>query len=333
MKKIIFRPSAFCFLLSAFCFLLTPFFLNAQQYQLPESSFEKWTNKNGIYGPYEEFETDFFYTLNSLYAVENGELPADITALKDGNAQHGNFCVKLKSGKITVNEDIFLPGMVGTINEEFVEEFLKSGGNVTMHRDWLGYDTPHTLEGWYKYAPSGGDSALIEIGFHRGGVNPVFLKQQVVKNTVNEWTTFVIEIPKQYWDMEFSGIRVLFVASAGVRFDTLTLCKGQIGSTLWIDNISLNYTYAGQEIKQSLFSPITAKAFPNPAAEMLNIELNEHFTGKVMVYNISGSMVMEENIYGTESQLNTSALASGNYVYKIMKENTIFAQGKLVVTK
>jgi len=320
---------------SVLCFLFSVQSIHAQQHQLPDGSFEtSWMMKYGGYnGHFEEFQTEYFYTLNSLYAEKNDPGPADITAWKDGNAQNGNFCIKLVSGKITVNDDIFLPGMVGTINEDFVREFITSGGNVTMHRDWLGYDTPRALEGWYKYNPVGGDSALIEIGFHRGGNQPHFLQKLIIKETVNEWSKFFIEIPKQYWNMEFTDIRVIFVASAGVNFEELTLCKGQKGSTLWIDNISLNYTYEGEGIKQNLFSSISTKTFPNPANDLLNIELNEHFNGKISVYNVAGNMIMEENIYGMESQLNISTLASGNYFYKLINGNTIYAQGKFVVTK
>jgi hypothetical protein len=107
-------------------------------------------------------------------------------------------------------------------------------------------------------------------------------------------------------------------------------CKGQVGSALWIDNISLNYALG---VKQNLLSTLKAKAYPNPSTDVLNLELNEHFAGKVMVYNSLGSLVMEENINGTQSQLNTSTLASGNYIYKLMGANTIFAQGKFVVVK
>jgi hypothetical protein len=110
-------------------------------------------------------------------------------------------------------------------------------------------------------------------------------------------------------------------------------CKGQKGSTLWIDNISLNYTYENNIIKQSLLSTLKSNAFPNPATEVLNIELNEHFSGKVMIYNSLGSVVMEENINGTQSQLNISALASGNYIYRLMEGYTSFAQGKFIVVK
>jgi len=321
MKKIIY--------FFAFCFLLSAFSLSAQK-QITDSSFETgWKNEVGANGPYVEYHTDFFYTLNSLFAIENSQGPASITAYKDGNAQHGNSCIKLVSGYIAFGEDVFLPGMVGTLDEDFVAQYLEEGREVILSKDWYGYDTPRALEGWFKYHPVNGDSALIDIGFHDWS-GEVFVEKMIIKERFNNWTFFRILVPEQYWDREFSEIRVLFVASAGVNFVEMMECKGQRGSTLWIDNISLNYTV---DVKQNLLSTLKAKAFPNPAIDALNIELNELFTGKIMVYNSLGSLVMEENVSGTQCQLNTSTLATGNYIYKLMDGNTIFTQGKFVVVK
>jgi hypothetical protein len=228
-------------------------------------------------------------------------------------------------------ENVFLPGMVGTINEDFVYEFLNSGGNVTINRDWLGYDTPCALEGWYKYEPKLGDSALIQIAFYNEG-NEVFAQKLILKETIKTWKNFRVEIPKQYWDRYFTDICVLFVASAGVNFEKLQQCKGQLESTLWIDNIILKYD-CPVGIEQYLSASLKANLFPNPANEVLNVELNENFTGKIVVYDLSGRMIIEEIINETHFQLNISTLATGNYIYKLMKENTIFAQGKFVVTK
>ena len=334
MKKINFYILALCFMLSVLS-------LSAQQLkqkQLPNSNFESgWTNESGENGTYLEFQTEYFYTLNSLYALDNAHGPADLTAYRDGNAQQGNFCIKLKSGYIPLGDKIvFLPGMVGTISEEFVDRFINEGGNVPILKDWFDCATPHAMKGWYKYNPVGGDSALIAIGFYIGGGEPVFVAQEIIKNSTNNWTEFTVCIPKQYWNEEFTEIQVLFVASAGVNFKKLDECKGQLGSILWIDNVSLDYTCESCDpvgIQQNLLSTLAAKSFPNPATDVLNIELNENFNGKVVVYNIAGSVVQEEMINGTEIQLNTSSLATGNYIYKLMTGNTIFAQGKFVVTK
>jgi hypothetical protein len=178
----------------------------------------------------------------------------------------------------------------------------------------------------------GSDSAMIEIGFHEFGTEPYFTEKLIIKNTVDTWTHFRINIPEKYWKKDFYAIRTLFVASAGVNFAALQECKGNIGSTLWIDNINLIYIKENG-IKQNLLSTLKANIFPNPATEVLNIELNEFFAGNIVVYDLSGRMIMEEMISGTQSQINISTLSTGNYIYKLMSENSIFAQGKFIVTK
>jgi len=329
MKKLTFL-FAFCFLLSASC-------LKAQHQQpIPNADFEIWKEKySTYYGDYKDFETDLFYTLNSLYDLDNGPLeipPRVLTAFQEGNAQHGAYCIKLTSGRISGGTSfVFLPGMVGTVSKEFVKEFLEPGGEGVRTTKLWEYATPHALEGYFKYIPVEGDSALINIEFYDDDGVAVVVENKIIYESVESWTKFSIPIPEKYWNEVFYEIRILFVASAGVNFEHLDECVGQLGSTLWVDNLNLNYTTTG--IKQNLFSTLKTNAFPNPAAEVLNIELNENFSGKVVVYNLTGSAVMEQNISGTQCQLNTSALAAGNYMYRLMKENSSFAQGKFVVTK
>ena len=326
MKKIIF--------LFAFCVFFFALSSKAQvPYQIPNASFEVWNDEySEACGDYLEFETELFYTLNSLYRENNTGGCSDITAWKDGNAQHGSYCIKLVSGRVPAGTSyVFLPGMVGTLNQEFVSEFLNSGGNVTISKLWDDY-TPCALEGYFKYKPVSGDSALIDIGFYDyDGL--VFVEQQIIHDNVDKWTKFSIPIPNKYWDEEFHEIRIIFAASAGVKWEKLDECKGQIGSTLWVDNISLKYNCSSEIIEQNLSSTLKVNAFPNPTTDILNLELNNNFEGKVVVFGINGSKILEENITGNKHQLNTSELPAGNYVYRLMKENTFFAQGKFVITK
>jgi hypothetical protein len=323
MKKFLYLFT-FCFLLSAFC-------LNAQQKEIPDGSFENWIYKTSApNGPYWEFENDYMYTLNSLHTLEK---ESDFTAFRDGsNTQHGQYCIKLVSGRVPVGITyVFLPGMVGSISQGFVNEFIGSNGEVNLTRLWE-YDTPHAMEGYYKYSPKNGDSAIIDIGFYDYD-HEVFSVKKMIYNTVEKWEKFSIDIPEQYWGEQYYMIRLLFVASAGVNWEHLDESVGQLGSTLWVDNVSLNYTKKPDGIKQNLFSSLKANAFPNPAIDLLNVELNEEFNGQVVIYNLQGSMILEETINGTQCQLNTSALAAGNYIFRMMNDNTIFAQGKFVVTK
>ena len=327
MKKI-----TFYFL--PFTFYLLSLSLQAQQYHFSDGGFEtEWKEEKDFENKsYWEYQTELFYTLNSLRGLENEDGLAQLTAFREEmNVHSGKYCIRLRSGIVPMsNGNIFLPGMVGTISEGFVKQFLTEGEDVSIVRDWMGYDTPHALEGWYKYKPEKGDSALIDIGFSEYD-EEIFVEKIIVKETNEwEWKHFVISIPEKYRKEFFTSIRVLFVASAGVDFVDLDKCVGQQGSTLWIDDISLNYDLG---IKQNLLSTLKANAFPNPATEVVNIELNEHFIGNILVYDLSGRMVIENDVNGTECQLNISNLSTGNYFYRVMTGNTIFAQGKFVVTK
>jgi len=331
--------------LFTFCFLLLAFSLNAQE-QFPDSSFDKvfptdptggWREQTGYNGKYWDFKTSKFNTLNEIYARDNNP-PADLTAFRVGKAYHGPYCIKLVSGRIVLKSSVFLPGVVGTLNPDFIEEFLQNdSASVTVKTDWFGNPTPSALEGWYKYYPINSDSARIEIGFYYLPTDkePAFLEKIIIKDatdtTVNGWQRFSVPIPERYWNEEFSNIRTLFISSAKINWDNLMKCDGQRGSTLWIDNIELKYP--GQDIKQNLMSSLKPYLFPNPASEVLNIELNEDFHGKFVVYNMNGSKMLEEKINGTKHQVNITDLATGNYVYRLIKENTIQAQGKFVVTK
>jgi len=323
------------YLLPLFAFCI--FQLSAQD-QFPDSSFENWTTKSGAYGTFVDFDTEFFHTLNPLHALGNeaGGGKIDLTAFRDEfNPVDGLYSIKLVSGRAPMpNGSAFLPGMVGTIDPDFIEQFLApvGGGGITIATDWGDRKTPCTFEGWYKYDPKNNDSAFIDIGFYNSG-KEVFSEKLLIKNKVDTWTKFSLKIPQQYWNQYFEEIKVLFVASAGVDFETLTNCKGQEGSALSIDAISLLYECEAS-ILQNLLSTVKVNVFPNPATnDILNMELNENFTGVVSIYSILGGKVMEQEINGDQCQLNIKNLSSGNYIYKLMNGNTIFAQGKFVVTK
>jgi len=318
----------FCF--SAFLlFCSSTLMAQPTKEQFTDSSFEGegWINK----GAYWDFETDKFYTLNSL-CDQPGVYNPKLTAYKEcgTNPPHGNCCIRLESVEIGVGDGyVFLPGMVGTISKDFVSEYFATN-KALLTAPW-GNFTPHAMEWYYKYDNKGGDSAMIQIGFTHFPDDPLIIDERfIIKDPTSKWVCKTITIPSGHEMDFFDEIQVLFVASAGVKFDDMMNCEGSEGTKLWIDKISLIYDLG---IKQNLFSTLKANAFPNPATEVLNLELNEYFTGAIWVYDLSGRKIMETNISGIQAQLNISSLASGNYIYRLMNENTIFAQGKFVVAK
>ncbi len=76
----------------------------------------------------------------------------------------------------------------------------------------------------------------------------------------------------------------------------------------------------------------TVRMFPNPANDILNIELPFPYTrGIVKVYNLIGQQVLSVPING--NPINVSSLASGTYIVRVMCNNDIIGTQKLVITK
>lgn len=320
-----FRPFALLplFLLTLY---LVPCTLVAQQ--MTDSSFETWENKNGFYGDYFDFITDYFCTLNELHSLQNDAGSGDLTAFRDGNAQNGNWCAKLVTGKYPLGSDILLPGIVGTLQQDFIEYYL-THNTVIVTSDWQGYPVPRALEGYFKYAPVNGDSAVIELGLYEYG-DSLHLEQLKIFGNTDVWTPFSVNIPQQFWNSNMNEIRLLFVASADYDFGNLIDCQGQYGSTLWVDNITLRYDIG---ISQNMMSTLKVNTFPNPTTDVVNMNFNEDFNGKIEVFALHGAKVYENVVNGNSVSFSASNLPSGNYMFRLMKENVIHAQGKFVVNK
>ncbi|HOV11832.1 MAG TPA: hypothetical protein PLL90_08715, partial [Bacteroidales bacterium] len=100
---------------------------------------------------------------------------------------------------------------------------------------------PLKFRGYYKYAPVGGDSALVSVLLSKynpalGKRDTIGLGREIFKNVVTEYT--MIDLPINYQSQETPDTLTLLVcSSAGIRFDDLMNCKGQVGSTMWIDEI------------------------------------------------------------------------------------------------
>jgi hypothetical protein len=63
--------------------------------------------------------------------------------------------------------------------------------------------------------------------------------------------------------------------------------------------------------------------FPNPASEWLNIVLPQS-NAKVMIYNVAGQLVLEEEMTSSAAKINISGLSKGIYLVKMYAGNEIY---------
>ncbi len=76
----------------------------------------------------------------------------------------------------------------------------------------------------------------------------------------------------------------------------------------------------------------TFNVYPNPAADMINVEFSENFNGSVSILDIAGKEVSTSTVSGVQHTVSTSALTNGIYFVKV-NDGTASQIERIVVKK
>ena len=311
------------FTLAFVCFSLF-FSLSAQN--INDGGFEsKWETIQGFTGPYEDYsnsdKTDLIKTLNSLIDFED-IIETELTAFKESPGHDSDHAIRVVSKLFSGT--LFVPGAFGSLTEGYAEEYLATGG-ITVQLPFR--FKPLKFTGFYKYTPVAGDSAVIELEMYDedlllgGG----YFRE---KNTVSDWTSFEIVVDYEIDYADPNEIRLLFVSSAGYDFGDLENCKGQVGSTLYIDDIAFHYELG---LVEPLMEKCKVNVYPNPVMETVNFEFEKEIEGRLVIYNLQGMEVASSNFErGKNVNINLSNLATGTYLYRVIDGNLILTSGSLI---
>ncbi len=293
----------------------------AQNQALPDGKFEQWEQGKlyGDAGTYDDLAHPFWTSLNILATLPPDLFTGPVTLFKDKgrSGADDDFAPKLVSDFLHFGADkeIFLPGVVGAMTV-LIDEQTATFGRPFRSR-------PTALKGYMKYLPVNGDSASIFVKvykYNEEGGKRVTIGQveQIFHDSVKDWTAF--ELPIEYHaDMEPDSITVLFVSSAGYDFDDLFNCKGQVGSTLWVDDVE--FVYEGDEPGPSTNNENTvlaaSKLYPNPSFNGI-FNLNVQEACSMEVFAISGQSVMQQNLMAAGTYtVDLSRFAPGVYYIRL----------------
>jgi hypothetical protein len=179
----------------------------------------------------------FLQTLNELSSLPPAAGgPGPVTADTVTDCMQGKYAVRLTSTvfHLMAGVDIFIPGYVGASVLDIP--------NATIHLGKPYTARPQKLMGFYKYAPVGSDSALIQVALTRWNVgagkrDTISYDQIRVKNAVTSYTQ--IDRTLTYWDASATPdtLVLIFAASGGIDFNDLQGCNGQEGSRMWVDDL------------------------------------------------------------------------------------------------
>ena len=264
--------------------------VSAQNFPIPDGHFENWkTGTTDAGGTYDELSDPFWTSLNLISGLPPESFTGPVTMFKDKgrSGADDDFAPKMVSDEMTFGTEskhIFLPGVVGTL-EVLIQEQSAVFGRPFPSR-------PSALKGYMKYLPVNGDSASIFV--------------EVYKYEIED-------------EVMPDSITVLFVSSAGYDFDDLFNCKGQVGSTLWVDDVE--FVYEGDEPGPSTNNEnavlAASKLYPNPSFNGI-FNLNVQEACSMEVFAISGQSVMQQNLMAAGTYtVDLSRFAPGVYYIRL----------------
>ncbi len=295
--------------------------VSAQNYSIPDGHFENWTTEKAEDGStYDELGNPFWTSLNQLASLPPSMFTGPVTMYKETgrSGQEGDYAPRLVANEMLYGDSgmIFLPGVIGTLDVVFEKLTARTGRAFTSR--------PKAIKGYMKYFPVNGDSASIYVGLTRyneeGGMRqPIGLVDKIYKDTISEWTEF--NLPIEYFDEGAPDtVMVFFVSSAGYdrKFERLMHCEGQLGSTLWVDDVDFVYE-EGNDPSTSMENAVLAssKLYPNPSFNGI-FNLNVQEACAMEVFSVAGRLVMQQNLNAAGAYtVDLSRFAPGVYYIRL----------------
>lgn len=204
---------------------------------ITDGCMDDWKLVTTSTGNYIDPVKGFLQTLNELASVPpeaGGPGPLTVDTVTD--CVQGKYAARLTSKNFHLMEgvDIFIPGYVGASVLDIP--------NATIHLGKPYTQKPQKLQAYYKYAPVGSDSAMIQVLLTRWNTSlakrdTISWDKIIVKNAVSSYTQ--LDHTLTYLDNTATPdtLVLIFAASAGVDFSDLQGCAGEIGSTMWVDDL------------------------------------------------------------------------------------------------
>jgi hypothetical protein len=282
------------------------------QTQIPEGGFNNWTPST--LSTYYEPTGGWWTTLNTLTS-----LGAPATVSRSTDVHSGTYAAKLETKQWGT---FLLAGLLASGNFITISPFIELGKPFV--------DKPIRFKGWYKFASVNGDSSgvvaiLTRFNSGTGKKDTIAIANQTFLNSVSVYTQFDLNFNYKISGMNPDSITMVFTSSAdGGNFN------GQAGSTLFIDDVSLEYSNGLAEI---LMPEFIVNAYPIPANELLSLEFITADPEKLIchIYSIDGRLMTSFSPNSKKHQLDVSTWQQGSYILQACIGNSIVSSAKFII--
>lgn len=296
--------------------------------QPPSADFEGTTTWVSQTGPLAYEEPKGWGTTNTLSSqLLFGSNPVSIFKATAPNVNAGTYAMKIVTFKYTTG------GIIGDMKPYLPNDTLAFAftGKIQPSAPYLipGYTQTiryAQLDFYAKYTPTGSDVGTCSVLFRRwNGTN---------RDTVAYGATTIAN------NTNFTKYTIMLTYKSGLAPDTAIVLfnssytKPQVGSTLWVDDLSFSGLVAGINERNMLINAI--KVFPNPATENITFAAsvaNESLS-MVEIFDATGRRIDGVAIQNNRHELNVNKYAEGLYMYNAYNDKKeLIGIGKFNVTK
>lgn len=293
------------------------------------TGFESWTN----FTVYED--PDNWGTLNFASIFVQGVPP---TAEKSLDSHSDSFAVKLTT--LPANADLSPFGF-----DTDTVPGLMVYGNIGADLVGTAYNQrPTSVQFWYKYTPSNGDSAgfLVQLTkWNEDQQEQILVGQGAVsmKDTVEVYTLNDVVVMYEDTITPDSLFIVMFSSFDAIHLlgSTLNTISGQPGSTLLVDDIKLMGVVEPVGIENQAANAVNFSVYPNPASSALNINCNGYnFSNGALTFDITdltGRLAQSVSFNSGQASADVSGLATGMYIYRVKDKSGVIKTGRFSVTR
>jgi hypothetical protein len=302
MKKI--------YALILFCGIL-PAALVAQV--LPNPGFETWINTPASFPAPAYDDPTNWNDLNSTTAGLGQITCVKATAATEKHS--GTAAVKLITKSVfgqTVN-GIVTTGTINTTTQTI-------GGGLPYS------GRPDSIIGFYKYTSVTGDNGFVELQLLGAGGDTDtvgYARFKTPSASVASFTRFATQITYRNTN---PVVKAIWICSSSK--DAVTHF---VNSTMWVDDLAVVMPTSAGVMEQNKME-ITVG--PNPAVSFIQVKNPDSKKTLIKMYDVTGRILIEEQLATTAATIDISALPAGLYMYAICDESgKIIKTGKVIVQK
>lgn len=275
----------------------------AQNAATPNPGFENWTQVGNYWNP------DSWNNLNSstwilgVYTCQR--------ASASGDVHSGNYAIKLTTKSVF---GITANGIASTATLITTPPYGITGGVPYTER-------PDSIVGWYKYTPANAnDSGFVQFALLGSSNDTIgWVKFNTPNTPVTTYTRFSKEIT------------YLSPATPTLSYWILSASDGDnpvVNSSMIVDDVDLIF----------VTTPLPGEPEKSPIAIVSNLVQEEMIINNpaearviVEITDISGRVVMREEVYHHRQSISSGALNNGLYLYRLFDSNgNMHSSGKLI---